>query len=580
MEKWEPPSDTASPSMAKALPLHSTCDVAIVGNGPVGIVLANLLASYGMSVIMVERHFSRYPTSRAGHVDGEIFRVFQRLGIAHDAELISRAALSYEMLTPDLESLMKIVVSETGSSWKSDYLLYLPQLETILHERAMKLGVQLYMGMTACSLEQDNNKAVLTVRATKALDSDSDVQRASKELGEERHVIEARYVIGADGAGSFVRDQMGVGKHDMGFPPIDNLVLDFEHNDPDRDYPLLQENYQILDIKRPQLAGRWGGSHWSRFEFARNPGETRDYLESDEVCWKTLGRWGVKPEHGRIGRRAVYTFAGSLTEKWRVGRLLLVGDSAHTMPPFMGQGMCSGLRDAVNLSWKLKAVLDGDADEKFLDTYELERSPHVAQLTKMSMKLGSTIMITDPMEGKKRDDLLRSGKMPRPPPFPRLTTGLVRNPDSPDATDVDGRPGPQARVVHGRDIKRLDDFQKPGWKLISRHPISDTLFNPEQKALLSALQVQFAHVSRGASTDTGYLDLDGEYDMWYRNNGRKAFLQRPDNYIFGCVKVLEELPKLVDELSEQLKARGWHGVGPLLNGAVGHNRVNGAVGEK
>jgi FAD binding domain len=238
------------------------------------------------------------------------------------------------------------------------------------------------------------------------------------------------------------------------------------------------------------------------------------------------------------------------------------------MPPFMGQGMCSGLLDAVNLSWKLKAVLDGDADDKFLDTYELERSPHVAQLTKMSIALGSIIMITDPAEGKRRDDALRSGTMPRPPPFPRLTTGIVRKSDSPNATDVDGRPGPQARVVHGRHVKRLDDFQKPGWKLISRHAVSDTLFNTKQKALLSTLQVQFAHVSRGAPSDTGYTDIDGEYDMWYRKTGRKAFLQRPDNYVFGSVKTLAELPELIDELSEQLKESGWHIVEPQLNGVV------------
>jgi len=275
------------------------------------------------------------------------------------------------------------------------------------------------------------------------------------------------------------------------------------------------------------LAGRWNGSSWSRWEFAARDGETHEFLESDTTCWKLLADWGITPGNGTITRRAVYSFESTIAARWRRGRALLLGDAAHTMPPFMGQGMLSGIRDATNLSWKLAAVLSGHAEQRLLDTYEIERRPHVRGLIDMSIAVGETVLVTDPEQARLRDEKLRGGQLPRPPLFPCLVAGLVRAPDAPDALDVaegDERPALQARVALDGTVDRLDEhFARPGWRIVTRHRLPDNLFDAAQRRLLSMLGVEIAHVTRGRA-DGALLDIDGEYDLWFRRTGRKAFL--------------------------------------------------------
>lgn len=525
------------------LPAHTTCDVAIVGYGPVGMTLAALLAQYGLDVIAVERYSKRFSLPRAGHFDGETMRgAFQRLGIAKAVELMARPMLSYELVTPEQEVLQSVKLGTGGSGWKESYLFYQPDLEDIIDARGVELGVRVFMGYTATEITQDTGGAVLSVQET-----DNEATDGCR--------IEAAYVIGADGANSFVRQALGIGRRDLGFPAIDNLVLDFEHNDPDRDVPQLGEVRQILDVRRPTLVGRWSGNRWSRLEFRRLEGESREYLESESTAWRLLSTYGLKPSLGRIVRRAIHTFESTLAERWRAGRVLLAGDSAHTTPPFMGQGMCSGIRDALNLAWKLDAVLGGRADDVLLDTYESERAPHVHEVIKMANAIGESVQVTDPLLGKLRDDALRAKRAEPPPPFPRLGDGVVRAQSDERAIDADGRPGLQARVALDGRVDLLDQFVGTGWRIISRHAVSEEIFDGQQKNLLSQLGVSIAHVSRGPGPDY-FVDIDAEYDLWFRTTGRKAFLVRPDNYVFGSVATVTDLPSLVDELAESLKKAG------------------------
>ena len=524
------------------------CDVLVVGNGPVGMTCAALLAQRGLEVIAVERHPQRYSLSRAGHLDGETMRTLQRLGVADAIELVAQPMLDWELVTAEREVLAHITMGDDGSGWRTDYLSHQPEIEAILDARARELGVRVQMGVTAEAIDQSADGVATTVR-------DTDGEAAAR-------TIESAYLIGADGAQSFVRGAIGVARRDLGFPPLSQLVIDFEHDDPDRDLPQLPEVYQVLDPRRPSLAGRWSGGRWSRWEFALLEGERAEWLAGDATCWRLLRDWGIGPEHGRIDRRAVYTFESRLAERWRAGRVLLMGDAAHTMPPFMGQGMCSGLRDAANLAWKLTAVLRGEADDVLLDSYETERAPHVHGFIEMSMEVGRMVLMTDPEQARRRDELLRSGPPPRPPLFPRLTSGIVRGPDAPRALDGpggDGRPSLQARVAHAGRAARLDDHfpAEPSWRIVARHGVPPDLFDERQHRLLAALRMQVVHVSRGAGAP--YLDLDGDYDLWFRATGRKAFVQRPDGYVFGTADTIEDLPELLDELRASLAAHGWHG---------------------
>ncbi len=525
------------------LPAHMSCDVVIVGYGPVGMIIGTLLAERGRSVIVVERWPTRYDLPRAGHFDSETMRTFQNLGFAESIELIARPMLQWHMVTADMELLTTIKLGEGGSGWKNSYLTYQPEFEKIFDARARELGVRVFMNTTALKLEQDADGARLFVQS-------------SSQPNSEPTVIDASFILGADGAGSFVRSAVGIERVDFGFKANDQLVIDFEHNDSDRDLPQLPEVYQVLDPNRPLLAGRWSGDRWSRFEFHANEGESREYLESDETCWKLLAKWGLYPGDGKITRHSVYSFESKLASKWRVGRVLLIGDAAHTMPPFMGQGLCSGIRDSLNLYWKLDALLSGTADLEFLDTYESEREPHARGIMEMSNAVGNLVLMHDPEQARQRDEMLRAGHAPRAPIFPRLGPGIVRSPDSPSSHQTDGRPSRQGRAALGRRVDRLDQFMKRGWKIISRHPVPLGMFNERQQDLLTALDVDFAHVSRGANAQ--YADIDGEYDLWYRETGRKAFLLRPDNYVYGSLRTIEELPAMLDELGDVLAMHGWN----------------------
>ena len=520
------------------------CDVVVIGYGPVGMTLAALLAQRGVDVLVIERHARRWALPRAGHLDGETMRTFQGLGIGQDIELIARPMLEWALTTGEHDVLTTIALGESGSGWKADYLSYQPEFEDIIDARARRLGVRVHRGATAVTLEQDEHRVLLGVRPTEDPDA-------------EGYTVEACFAVGADGAGSFVAEAIGARRHDLGFSARPQLVVDFEHHDPDRDLPALQEVCQVLDIRRPHLAGRWSGGRWSRWEFAALAHESRADLEDEAACWELLRAWGIRPEDGRIVRRTVYEFDSLLADRWRRGRVLLAGDAAHTMPPFMGQGMCSGVRDAVNLAWKLAAVLSGDVGPSLLDTYESERVPHVKAMIEMSMAVGDMVLMTDPEAAARRDELLRTGGGPLPPLFPRLGEGVVRGAEHPDWSEADGRPARQGRVVRQGTLALFDDhFPAPGWTIVSRHRIPLEIFDERQRATLTALGVEFAHVSRAAGDDH-FVDLDGDYDLWFRATGRKAFLCRPDNYVFGSVRTIDDLPALVDELTETLGRYGW-----------------------
>ncbi len=545
-------------SADQPLAAHTDCDVAIVGYGPVGMIAAALLAQRGLDVVVVERWPQRYSLSRAGHLDSETMRTFQMLGVAEDVELVARPMLKWSLVSADMEVLATVMLGKGGAGWRESYLSYQPEIEAIFDAKVRELGVQVHMGVVATRLEQDPGAATLTVVPSHG-------PEAAARPGAEPRTIRAAYVIGADGARSWVRRSLGSDQIDLGFPVLDQLVIDFEPGDPDVHLPQLPEVYQVLDIDRPLLAGRWSGPRHSRFEFAANDGESRAELVDERRCWDLLARWGITPEIGRIERRAVYTFESKLATPWRQGRVLLAGDAAHTMPPFMGQGMCSGIRDALNLSWKLAAVLHGEASDTLLDTYESERAPHVRRLTEISMAFGELVLMRDPDLARQRDEMLRAGNLPTPPMFPRLGTGIVARGSEEELGSAVGRLSPQARVALGRRVDRLDNLGS-GWRIISRHAVPAALFDASQRDLMARLDMDVVHVSRGPGPGY-YIDIDGEYDQWFQANDVRAFVQRPDGYVFGTARSVTDLPAVLGELADLLAHHGWRGRTAVMSAA-------------
>lgn len=364
----------------------------------------------------------------------------------------------------------------------------------------------------------------------------------------ERRVLRARAVIGADGANSVVRTVMDVEQTDLGYF-FDWLVVDVVvHDDAPRFDP---PAWQLCDPARPTTLVP-GGPGRRRWEFMRLPGETRDELDHAERAWELLAPWGVHPGNATLERHAVYTFQARWAHRWRRGRLMIAGDAAHLMPPFAGQGMCAGLRDAMNLGWKLDLVLRGAADETLLDTYDTERLPHVRHFIDLSMALGQVICLTDPDEAAARDarmlaELADPSLAPPPPAPPRLGDGLAAEDNDPAA----GHVAIQATVTAPTGEGLLDDVVGPAVLLVRDGAAPPGTHHREALARLG-----FAVVTLGPGPAPGVVvDDTGAYERWLDELGADAVLVRPDFAVHGTVARGEDPAALIEQFLLRCAAR-------------------------
>jgi hypothetical protein len=257
--------------------------------------------------------------------------------------------------------------------------------------------------------------------------------------------------------------------------------------------------------------------------------------------------WDITPENTRLIRHATYRFGGRWARDWREGRLLLAGDSAHLMPPFLGQGMCSGLRDAASLAWRLDLVLSGETGEALLDSYGPERREHVRQIVEQAVAMGQMICITDAEQAAARDAQLREvgaqGPAPEWIPSWSLGPGVHR-----DGDPVAGVLAIQARARRGGSVMRLDDIVgAPRFTLLS--PRGDPLEHLGAEARTAWQRLGGVSVYIGSGAD--YEDIDGDYAAWFAKLGVETVLVRPDFYVFGG-GALKDADELVLELADRL----------------------------
>ncbi|MFZ9442609.1 MAG: bifunctional 3-(3-hydroxy-phenyl)propionate/3-hydroxycinnamic acid hydroxylase [Ilumatobacteraceae bacterium] len=364
-------------------------DVAIIGAGPVGSTLATLLARQGLSTVVLERDLDVYSLPRAAHFDAETARTFRELGVWHPGADWTIAQRGMDFLSADGQLLLRMTVPDRLSGEvTSSNMFHQPSMDRSLRAAAVAAGADLRLGHDVIDLtDVDDPRGGRAVRLT--------VRSAS---GEE-HVM-ARWVVGCCGARSFARKAIGVGHEDLAFDEP-WLVLDLLVDD---DNPTELRTLQVCDPARPYTVVPMALPR-RRYEFMLLPGEeTETMLDPARIDGLLASHF---PDGGyRIERAAVYTFHGLIAEVWRGGRdgrVLLAGDAAHQMPPFLGQGMCSGIRDAANLAWKLAAVCRG-ADHALLDTYQAERSPHVRSIIEAAVGFGRIICTLDPAVAAARDE--------------------------------------------------------------------------------------------------------------------------------------------------------------------------------
>ncbi len=365
-------------------------DVLIVGYGPVGATLANLLGRYGVRTLVVDKATEIFRAPRAIALDNEALRILQMAGLEEGA-IDTVAIPAVHMRSPLFGNYARIAAAGQIDGHPKLVTFYQPQLEAVLRERLAKYDcVQAMTGVELLGFEPQAEGVAVQLKL-----ADSSVAR-----------VAARFLVGADGANSKVRQDLGLAFGGRTFAQ-DWLVVDAKRvPNPIRDIEF------ICDPARPVPHMVAPGDR-QRWEFMLRPGETREQMERPEVVRQLLAPW-ARTEDIQIERVAVYRFHARVADRFSQGRVFLVGDAAHITPPFAGQGLVAGLRDVANLSWKLAWVAQGRADARILDSYDVERRPHAKAIINLALFMGKLVMPSNRIAAFVTHGLMRTlGLVPR-----------------------------------------------------------------------------------------------------------------------------------------------------------------------
>jgi 3-(3-hydroxy-phenyl)propionate hydroxylase len=506
---------------AEQLALPKVYDVAIVGFGPSGAIAAALLGQAGLSVLVLDQATSVYEKPRAISMDHEIMRVLQGVGVAEAVQPFTEPFSPSEHFGADGQLIRRLAMLEPPYplGWTPSMVFLQPPVEKILRQRVSTLDhVDVLLGQRLVKLTQTNDQCNL------------ECETQSGHLQSYR----ARYTLGCDGASSVVRQLVGIELEDLGFDEP-WLVVDVLAN-ANGLAKLPKASAQFCEPARPASYLIGTGSH-RRWEIMLLPGEDPKQMERDENVWKLLSRW-ITSEDATLWRQASYRFHALVAKEWRKGRVFIAGDAAHQQPPFLGQGMCQGIRDVSNLAWKLQQVIAGNASDRLLDTYATERAAHVRQLTATIKIIGSSICERDPIAARERDERLITAAggtvktVPRQDLIPGLTGGLC----SPYPHPAVGSLFPQPRVKANNEVQLLDDAVGSGWRLILTHEACTW-------AVELPNRIEFLRIIKFDDSKSGdaLIETEGVLQAWLERHQCRAIIVRPDHYVYGVANNAQAL---------------------------------------
>ena len=511
-------------------------DVAIVGLGPIGVTLAMLLAQNGHDVVGFDAASDVFDRPRAIGLDHEAMRIFQNLGVAERMAPFIETYRPSEYRAADGSILRRLLPAPEPFplSWPSYVTFIQPELERLLRERARDFSnLELRFSSEVVAVSNPKGPPILEVKEAGAEPSQS---------------VRCGYVVGCDGAGSFMRQEMSINLEDLGFnEPW--LVLDILLTE---DVNLPETNIQFCDPARPATFVRGPGA-LRRWEFMILPGESPHEIAKPESVWQMLRPW-LRPDQGQIWRSATYRFHALVAENWRNGNGFLAGDAAHQTPPFLAQGLNQGIRDAANLAWKLSAALHG-APDRLLDSYEAERRPNVREVIAITKTLGGEICERDATAAEERNRRLRadfeSGKgiRVRQDLLPSLRNLLCDADRTRDARPGEGEPLPQPWVLTTKGRQRLDDVLGIGFRLI----LAGDFAVESQISRAQAMGVSVATIGPALPPgDFAFAESDALLTDWMVKRACKGVLVRPDHVVYAAVCTEVDLAESLLRLGKAL----------------------------
>jgi 2-polyprenyl-6-methoxyphenol hydroxylase-like FAD-dependent oxidoreductase len=499
--------------------------VVIVGAGPTGTTAATLLAQFGVQSLILDRWPGVYPQPRAVHLDDEIYRTIARLGIADEFAAVSRPTLGLRLLDRRFRVLAEFDRDPSRSvhGFPQASMFDQPELEALLRANLKRYP--------RAQLRSD-------AEVTAVADHEGRVQVTFTDRSDGRvHHLDADFVLGCDGANSLVRGQIGSAMRDLNFEQR-WLVVDMAT---ESDLNQWEGVHQLCDPVRAGTYMRIGRARY-RWEFRLLPGETADDFGTLSALRPLIAPWtrGVPDSELSLLRVAEYTFRAQIADRWRRGRIFILGDAAHLTPPFIGQGMGAGLRDAMNLSWKIAGVLNGTLAADVLDSYEQERKPHTRSMIRLALNVGLSMT-----GGGRFGEVLRRVVLPRLRWVPGLRDRVV------DSTTPALRSS--ALVSKSRRRRRLAGTLCPNPALPSGQRLDGLLGTAFALITTEPLDTADDAVLERRGVVVLVAESGSELQKWLRRGHATAAIVRPDRTVMCAGRDIGALCRRLDLTPLQLR---------------------------
>ena len=493
-------------------------DIIIVGLGPVGLFAANVFGEKGWKVLAIEQHSERWKYPRAIGMDDEILRNLQTINLSSAVLPRTRTIKGLQLLRRDNEVFFTLSNPQDGDFEKGPYLFYQPEFERILEEGAKRFhNVKLLYN---CQLESFNN-----------VKNGVDVSCLDKNNPQFIQKFQGRFLIGCDGANSTVRNELGIKEKSLNYDgyilKIDAIANDVSKFNFNIDYA---QKYCSTKRAWVRMIGRDLHCRWE-FQFK---GENPDpNALTEKSALRYIKEAGDDVENIEIINVAFYKYRSVVQEKWRDGNVLIAGDAAHLTAPYIGQGMCGGFRDIINLSWKLEGIINREFSRDILSTYQSERSPHMKHLIRIAISVGYLFKtrLYYILLFLKLIPFLKLNDGEFNPPVPKLGRGFFSK------RKYSRGIFPQFKLKTSEgEVINSDDYLGHDWVLISSEAISD---NDLRFCQRSGVKLMITDVQK---------DTQMKINNWLKEKNVKVVLLRPDKYIFSsgnqAQQVLNDYQKL------------------------------------